>query len=385
MTDSSAGDQPISDDADPGAGAGVGETQAASAALDVDETGSETTSGSGRAEATSRPRRRRGRAKQREVLRPAGWRIVAAKEFADNVRSVRFIILLVLVFLAALAAVQSASGALQANPRDDTELGLLISSPFLRLFSDSESLPSMVSFVSFLGPLLGIAFGFDAINNERAQGTLARLVSQPIHRDDVINGKFAAGLTLIFITFASLSAIVAGLGMFQLAVVPDAGEVARLTIFVVVTVIYVGLWLALAITCSVLLRRAATSALSSIAIWLVFTIFSTLLVGIISDAIAPVNADSTVEEQLRNARIEQTVGRFSPQTLYEEVAGAILNPETFSLDILVLSQLEGYVVGPLPLTQSLLLAWPQITALVAGIVILFAIAYLAFMRQEIRA
>jgi ABC-2 type transport system permease protein len=33
-------------------------------------------------------------------------------------------------------------------------------------------------------PLLGIAFGFDAINNERAERTLPRLLPQPIWRDD---------------------------------------------------------------------------------------------------------------------------------------------------------------------------------------------------------
>ena len=42
--------------------------------------------------------------------------------------------------------------------------------------------------------LFQIAFGFDDISGERSEGTLPRLVSQPIYRDDVINGKFAAGL-----------------------------------------------------------------------------------------------------------------------------------------------------------------------------------------------
>jgi hypothetical protein len=56
-----------------------------------------------------------------------------------------------------------------------------------------EQVPSLVALIGFLGPLLGIAFGFDAVNNERAQGRLPRLVAQPIHRNDIINGKFVAG------------------------------------------------------------------------------------------------------------------------------------------------------------------------------------------------
>ena len=39
----------------------------------------------------------------------------------------------------------------------------------------------------------------------------------------------------------------------------------------------------------------------------------------------------------------------------------------------------------LPYGQSLLLIWPQIVGLIAGTVICFALAYVAFMRQEVRA
>ena len=39
----------------------------------------------------------------------------------------------------------------------------------------------------------------------------------------------------------------------------------------------------------------------------------------------------------------------------------------------------------LTLDQSILLVWPQIVALVALTVLLFAIAYVLFLRQEVRA
>ncbi|HEY4134109.1 MAG TPA: ABC transporter permease, partial [Alphaproteobacteria bacterium] len=46
----------------------------------------------------------------------------------------------------------------------------------------------------------------------------------------------------------------------------------------------------------------------------------------------------------------------------------------------------GAILGsPLPLGQSLLLVWPQITGLVAIAILLFAVAYTLFQRQEIRA
>jgi ABC-2 type transport system permease protein len=39
----------------------------------------------------------------------------------------------------------------------------------------------------------------------------------------------------------------------------------------------------------------------------------------------------------------------------------------------------------LPLGQSALLIWPDLTGLIAGTILLFALAYVFFQRQEIRA
>jgi ABC-2 type transport system permease protein len=83
--------------------------------------------------------------------------------------------------------------------------------------------------------------------------------------------------------------------------------------------------------------------------------------------------------------MELTISRFSPETLYEEASTALLLPEVRSLDILTQEDVDRAVTGELDVTQSLLVAWPQITALAALIVVLFTAAYLLFMRQEIRA
>jgi ABC-2 type transport system permease protein len=46
---------------------------------------------------------------------------------------------------------------------------------------------------------------------------------------------------------------------------------------------------------------------------------------------------------------------------------------------------QGAIPGQLPLGQSLLLVWAQLTALVAGTVTWFGLSYLSFMRREIRS
>ena len=65
---------------------------------------------------------------------------------------------------------------------------------------------------------------------------------------------------------------------------------------------------------------------------------------------------------------------------------AILNPATRALGPVSLIQLHGMVPGaPLPLLESLLIAWPQIVGLIAGTIVLFVIGYVVFQRQEVRA
>ena len=310
----------------------------------------------------------------------AGWRIVAAKEFADDLRSVRFLILLVLLGLAGVAAILSAAGAI----RDAAGEAAQHPSPFLLLYTTSpEQIPSLVALIGFLGPLLGIAFGFDAVNNERAQGTLPRLVAQPIHRDDIINGKFAAGLAAIALTFTVLVAVLAGVGIVRLGITPGPEDVARLLVYLIVTIAYVGLWLGFALLCSVVLARAATSALVAMATWLVLTVFGTLLLGLLADLFT--GDASTPREALSDYQLTRMLSWLSPQTLYAEATTVLLNPEARVLGVVLPEQVDWAVPGTLSLGQSLLVVWPQLTALVAGCVVVFAVAYVRFLRQEVRA
>ena len=114
------------------------------------------------------------------------------KEMADHFGRRRFVFLLALVFLAIIWALSVIFGTVEKAASSREEF------LFLRVFSSSSDvLPSLLFFISFFGPLAGIILGFDSINSERSQGTLARVLSQPVHRDEVYNGKFLAGLTTL--------------------------------------------------------------------------------------------------------------------------------------------------------------------------------------------
>lgn len=318
-----------------------------------------------------------------------GWRVIASKELTDHLISVRFFILIAIMGLSAIAAVYSAAGGIrEASSAIDSDFPGL----FLKLFTvqpEASRIPPFFALVALLGPLFGIAFGFDAVNGERSQGTLPRLLSQPIHRDDVINGKFVAGLSVIGIVLVSLSMIVAGVGIIRIGVTPSLSELVRLVGFLVVSIVYIGFWLALSSLFSVVLRKASTSALAAIAAWLVASLFALLLVGIVADIVSPLPENPTLDEAIANAKIQRNLSFIFPQSLYQEATVALLEPEQRTFNILGLLSLQdpssGAIRGPLSLEQSLSIVWPQVTGLIALTVLCFAGAYVAFMSQEVRA
>ena len=303
-----------------------------------------------------------------------GVGVVIVKELSDHLTSARMRVLEWLVVLIALAALYGAIQQIRDVTAEDPFL-------FLRLFTTArEPLPSFVSFLSFLLPLIAIGMGFDAVNGEHNRRTLSRILSQPIYRDALLFGKFLAGLFTLAVSLVALWLLVIGLGLLLLGVPPNAEEMARAFIFLLVAIVYAGVWLALAMLFSIIFRSAATAALVTLGLWLFLTLIWPALAPAIVVAFVPSNDEETL------ILAAQWMSRLSPSTLFGEVVMAILNPSTRSLGPLYMSQLQGAVIGaPLPLTQSLLIALPAIVSLVASTIVLFVIGYIIFQRQEVRA
>ena len=307
-------------------------------------------------------------------------RAIFRKEMGDYFNSIRFIVLFALIFFAAAAGLFAAfQGIRNANLPE----GFI----FLGLFTTSgEVIPSLIFFLSFLIPIIGIALGFDAINSERTGGTLSRILSQPIYRDSVINGKFLAGIVTLSIMIGTTVLLVSGYGLRMIGVPPTAGEIIRLFLHLFLTIVYGAFWLGLAILFSVLLRRIAASLLISLAVWLFFGFFMLMIAPAIANAFAPISEASSQQEFIRNAEIQQIIMLFSPNTLFSKATTALLLPVAIgSLGVITPGQVAYMLPNPLSLGQSLTLIWPHLTSLISLSVVCFAISYVLFMRQEIRA
>jgi ABC-2 type transport system permease protein len=308
-----------------------------------------------------------------------GLRAVVAKEMADHLGSARMRILEILIVLTAAGTVYAAVQNLKENADQNSFL-------FIQLFTSArDPLPAFVGFLGLLVPLIAIALAFDSINGEFSRRTMSKVLAQPIYRDALLLGKFLGQLFTLALVLAAIWLLIFGLGVIGLGVPPTGEEVARAFCFLLATIFYGGIWLSLALTFSVVFRQPATAALAAIAAWLFFTVFWGITVGLLAQALRPVRFGSP-DELLAQAQMQLILARFSPNTLYAESMVAMLNPVVRSLGLILPIQLEGAILGaPLPLSQSLLLAWPQLTGLIAATILLFALAYVIFQRQEIRA
>jgi ABC-2 type transport system permease protein len=315
---------------------------------------------------------------RREGSPMQGLGVVTLKELSDHLTSWR---MLVLEWLVGITAVVSVYVTIQQVGEVTAEDPYLL----LRFFTRGTPLP-FVALLSFLVPLMSIGLGFDLVNSEHNQRTLSRVLSQPIYRDALLFGKFLAGLATISISLVALWLLLIGLGLVMLGIPPGGEEVARAFIFLLVTIAYAGVWLALALLLSIVFRSAATAALSALGLWLFLTILWPLMMPLVASLLTPSG------DVLALLDTQQVLARISPSSLFSEVVAVILDPSLRSTQQSMFAQMglmlleRGAIPGaPIPLLESLMVVWGQIVGLVAGTILLFVIGYVVFQRQEVRA
>jgi len=118
---------------------------------------------------------------------------VASKEFSDIVRSKRFIILVVIFGLIMTIAMATIYVQVRGSmPRMFIMMVYNILVPTLLYFA----------------PVLGVALGCDTISGEREKGTPKLILSQPVYRDTVINGKWSYGSATTCLIYAGPNILV---------------------------------------------------------------------------------------------------------------------------------------------------------------------------------
>jgi ABC-2 type transport system permease protein len=304
---------------------------------------------------------------------------VTKKELQDHFNSWRFLVLL-FIMVAAIIYVYFAASNIRSYVTGTSEF-IFLKLFTVTAFTTSTSLipTSFLSLMATLIPVAGIILGLDAINSERNNGTLSRLVSQPIYRDNIINAKFLAGVITIAVVLLTTVLLVTGMGIWKLGLAPTGEEIVRLFFFLVIGIVYGGFWLGLAILFSTIFKQVAVSAILPIAIWLFFAFFYPLIYTSIIN-----NADSI--ESLQSAVM---LTRISPIYLFNESMTVTLFPEirsTSQLLLIITTDIGNYLLAtPLSLWQSFLSVWPQVIITIVLTAFCFAASYIKFMFEEIRS
>jgi ABC-2 type transport system permease protein len=292
----------------------------------------------------------------------SGILTVFLKEIADIFTSWRFIILFLIIFAVGIVAIVVDA---QYIRQEVVEAQFI----FLQLYTTSgQGFPLFIYFITFFMPVVGIILGFDSINSEQNNGTMSRLLSQPIYRDAVILGKFMAGVATMAIMLTGLVLLVAGVGIRMIGIPPTSEEAGRLLTFLIVSVVYGAFWLEVAMLFSIFFKRVATSALASIAVWLFggFLFVFPLLI------------------QLGQEQVGLVIMHISPITLFWQVVTILLVPGARTLGQLARTDVR-IPTSALSIGQSLLTVWPYLMSIIMLTVVFFAISYIRFMRQEIRS
>jgi len=315
----------------------------------------------------------------------AGITTVCRKEISDHFGSKRFLILFTLIILLSTLSAYQGAEYLKNNPQ----------AGFLAIFTGIQFGFSFVQLMVFFGPIIGLALGFDSINKERTSGTLSVLLSQPIFRDSVLNGKLLAGtIALATLTFSTMG-IMCSVAIPTIGFAPTGDEASRIVVLAAFTFLYLAFWLSLGTLFSVLTKKTSTSILASVTIWLFCIIIVNILASLIANQMVPqpvqiIQGGQNMTDlrkspeylQIMKERftIQSQISRISPTNLYSEAASAILG----QFQRLFMGGGGPHPFRGLTLSQGFEAVWPNIVVLTVGLVVCFVASYIKFVRSEIR-
>jgi ABC-2 type transport system permease protein len=346
----------------------------------------------------------------------ANFMTVCKKELGDQLGSKRYLMLFALIVsLSVLSAYQGVEAIKNSGSTGN----------FLTIFSGSASGFSFITLMVYFGPIIGLALGFDAINKERSTGSLSVLLSQPIYRDSILNGKFLAGLAALALLAGSTIGIMVGIAIPLLGFGPALADVSRIGFFVLFTILYLAFWLALSLLFSTVIKKTTSSILASICTWLFFAFIIAIIASLVANAVSPVSAPTGftaitipgnqtmpggmgdffgnqtgfqnrtmpnfnqttgfMQTEQSNSGIQSTIQSISPSYLFSQAASTILGTSSSSGSLSFISGSSGSPFRGLGASQSIYSCWPQVTAIAVAMVACFVAAYMLFLRREIRA
>ncbi len=354
----------------------------------------------------------------------AGISVVAKKEFRDHVMGWKFLVILAILMLISLLSIYQGVENYNKNLEDYKEQtaeigehpegmppGRMPEKPSILFIFQMMSM----FYFGILGAILAIAIGFNLISGEKESGSLKSLLSHPVFRDTIINGKALGGMGALGFAMLIMTLLSIGI-LMMLGIMPTGDEFVRILVFMGFTLLFMFSFFAIALMCSTIAKNSTRAITYSLAIFVVVSFVmptAGLFVGMHLAGDTPeypgmgrqeinesegISKEEQIEEQeriqeewqeemqeyLKKAMVVRemfTIG--DPKSNFDKVSAAVLDP-TFE-------PLRGFF-GPgggesraeTSILEALGMVWKNLLVLLLFPVVMFAIAYIKFMRMDIR-
>ncbi len=316
--------------------------------------------------------------------------IVARKEFADHITSRRFLILLIVFLLFfGFTTYQGVGKFVEYYEK------------YASHASEKPGILSIFGFFgmqnfAFFGAIFGVVVGFDLITREKESGTLKTLLSHPVFRDEIINGKALGGFAALALVVTVAMLIVVGM-VIAYGIVPGFEETIEILKFYAITIGYFFTFFCIGLFASAVAKNTVTSLLISLGLVLFFVFLLPFVSFLGVEAIVGeppepppdlggseivISEDGVVKEirdvteDPRWKEYEEKSREYWKKRRAVEALLTSLSPFTNYMNLV--SSYGGVMFGPEE--RDLTASW---VSFVATPVVFLSIAYVRFLREEI--
>ena len=350
----------------------------------------------------------------------AGISVVAKKEFLDHVMGKKFLVILAILMLISLLAMHQGvesynkqldsykerTAEIEEHPEVMPPRGMPEKPSILFVFQ------MMSMLFGILGAILAIAIGFNLISGEKESGSLKSLLSHPVFRDTIINGKALGGMGALGFAMLIMTLLSIGI-LMMLGIMPTGDEFVRILVFMGFMLLFMFSFFAIALMCSTIAKNSTRAITYTLVIFIVISFVMPIagsyvgmhLAGDMPEypgrAIHGINESEGGISEEEQERIQEEFQEWwdkvigvqemfsigDPKSNFEKVSSAVLNPGFQSSTVSFGSSLTTMITGSRAETsilEALGMVWKNLLVLLLFPVIMFAIAYVKFMRMDIR-
>ena len=312
---------------------------------------------------------------------------VAQKELTDQLTGWRFLVIfalfLSLTLMGTYSGVVSYERGLDRYSEQLAAMDDRVGEPVQMMPSKppvADIYSSMFLTLISCGGLLAIAVGFDLVSREKESRSLKSILSHPVYRDEIINGKALGGIALLALVVGGVLAISTAL-LLVFSIVPAPGDLWMVLTYAGVTLLFFVTFFSIALAISTLCRESGSALLLSMIVFIFLVLlapYATTHIGMafMMEEPDPAAYGGDISSEEFQAAITAYYGQFN---LIQSITNLVSPQMATNALIQGISNSSGAT-----LEDMLGRIWSSIAALTIYPVIFFAIGYTKFMRMDIR-